>query len=61
MRATTLLSTVHMAAATLAVGGSQAADSTLFDFHDLVGIDGSTVDLAHLKGNVTMVINVASF
>ena len=50
-----------MVAATLAVGGSQAADSTLFDFHDLVGIDGSTVDLAHLKGNVTMVINVASF
>lgn len=34
---------------------------TLFDFHDLVAIDGTTVDAAGFKGNVSLIINVASF
>ena len=39
-----------------------AADSSsLFQFDSLVGIDGAAVSLAALAGNVTLVINVASF
>ena len=34
---------------------------TLFEFHDLVAIDGTTVDAAGFKGNVSLIINVASF
>ena len=38
-----------------------AANQSLYDFKNLVDIDGNMVDLAQYKGNVTLVINVASF
>jgi hypothetical protein len=46
--------TIHADAA------ADEADTTLFQFHNMVRIDGSSMDLAELKGNVTMIINVAS-
>jgi len=38
-----------------------ASNQTLFTFDDLVDIKGNPTDLAQFKGNVTLVINVASF
>lgn len=38
-----------------------ANNKTLYDFHDLVDIRGQPADLATYRGNVSLVINVASF
>ena len=48
------------AAAVVSVAPPTSADS-IFQFTDLVGIDGSPISLAHFKGNVTLVVNVASY
>lgn len=43
------------------VGVAAGANQTLFSFTDLVDIQGKPTSLAQYKGNVTLVINVASF
>lgn len=35
--------------------------TSIFEFEDLVDIEGHSTSLAQYKGNVTLVINVASF
>eukprot|EP00055_Hartaetosiga_balthica_P002581 m.4510 g.4510 ORF g.4510 m.4510 type:complete len:72 (-) comp2240_c0_seq1:1469-1684(-) len=40
---------------------SAANNKTLFSFTDLVDIHGNSASLAQYAGNVTLVINVASF
>lgn len=39
----------------------RAAPDSIFQFTDLVAIDGSGISLAAFKGNVTLVVNVASY
>ena len=43
------------------IAAAQAGSDSLFQFTDLVAIDGSPISLAQFKGNVTLVVNVASY
>ena len=43
------------------IAPSAANNKTLFDFNDLVDIEGRPTGLAQYRGNVSLVINVASF
>lgn len=57
-----LCAAAAVALASAAAGTSVSAPPTsLFDFKGLVDIEGRTVDLEQYRGNVTLVINVASF
>ena len=47
--------------AALATCVSAQADKSIFTFTDLVSIEGKPASLAPYKGNVSLVINVASF
>eukprot|EP00049_Salpingoeca_infusionum_P017296 m.352459 g.352459 ORF g.352459 m.352459 type:complete len:56 (-) comp16524_c0_seq1:898-1065(-) len=47
--------------ATLMLGVASATNTTLFDFDDLVDIKGNPFKASDYRGNVTLVINVASF
>eukprot|EP01147_Barroeca_monosierra_P010652 gene10652-2766_t len=61
MRAGLLAALSAAAALTCVAYASPANNTTLYDFHDLIDIEGRSVDLASYRGNVSMVINVASF
>ncbi|EGD72390.1 hypothetical protein PTSG_11585 [Salpingoeca rosetta] len=45
----------------MAVSPVSSNGTTIFDFQDLVDIQGKPMNLSHFRGNVSLVINVASF
>jgi len=45
----------------LLAAAAQAPDKSLFTFTNMVDIEGKPASLAPYKGNVSLVINVASF
>jgi hypothetical protein len=59
------MAALQLAAACALLGSAASAPPTasdsLFQFTDMVAINGSNVSLAAFKGHVTLVVNVASY